>query len=302
MKYWLCLGLSLSTLSACQESKDTKPAHAPTAADTSPAQPNVEAKAVPVEAAAVEAPSAEPAFSVEPEADKYPDAVLEGYPGFTPSLPLVRFPATPYGEGLAGKPGESPAMGASEPLVRIVIFSDFQCTVCRRIVEPLKKVVRAFPNDVQVVFKHLPLSSHRYAEPAARASLAAFKLGRFWDYHDRLFERQRGLNDADLVLHAQTIGLDMQAFTQAFAEEAIKQQVTYEAAMAQALDVSNTPAFFINGENAIGWASYSALEWGVKQQIEQATALLQQGVARKDIPKALTKAKNLKLATLLYGE
>ncbi len=231
------------------------------------------------------------------------DKTLERTPGLTAPLPLVKAAAPKPHAGLAGTPGVSPAMGASdaEALVKVFIFSDFQCPVCRRAVEPMKKLARAFPGEVQVVFKQHPLSSHSRAEPAARATMAAMAQGRFWEMHDRLFEAQGALDDEGLRTAAQALGLDMAAWEKALTDTAITAQIAYESAQAEALDAGGTPAFFINGTKTVGWGSYMGVESQVKQALEAARALLAKGVARADVARLATAAVDAKAAAVLFG-
>ena len=85
----------------------------------------------------------------------------------------------------------SPSMGALDAKVTIIESSDFQCPFCGRVVPTMKQLLEQYPDDVRVVFKHNPLSFHKRALPAAKASMAAHAQGKFWEYHDKLFEVKR---------------------------------------------------------------------------------------------------------------
>src|SRR5690606_24663433 len=83
--------------------------------------------------------------------------------------------------------GGSPVKGPEHAKVTIVEFSEFQCPFCNRVGPTLKKIAETYKDDVRIVFKHNPLPFHKDAKPAALASYAAQKLGKFWEYHDKLF-------------------------------------------------------------------------------------------------------------------
>lgn len=292
--------LSALLIAACSKSEPPAPA-APAA--PVPAAPAAPAPSAPVPAVpAVPAPAAPaapaPATPAEPD-----DKTLEHSPGLTAPLPLVKAAAPKPFAGLAGAPGESPAMGApdADALVKVFVFSDFQCPVCRRAVEPLKKLVRAFP-EVQVVFKQHPLPMHQRADAAARASMAAFAQGRFWEMHDRLFEAQNALDDGDLANHAQGLGLDMTAWQAALNDPKVAAQIAYESAQAEKLEANGTPAFFVNGEKTVGWGSYYGVEAQVRQALEAAKALLAKGVPKADVARQATAAKDAAIAAVLFGE
>ena len=62
------------------------------------------------------------------------------------------------------------------------------------------------------MWKHQPLVIHKDAPLAHAASLAAAEQGKFWDFHDKLFENQRKLKRENLLEYAQQLELDMARF------------------------------------------------------------------------------------------
>lgn len=75
--------------------------------------------------------------------------------------------------------------------VTIVEFSDFECPFCGRAASTVKKILEEYKDEVRIVYKQFPLVSiHKYAQKAAEASLCALDQGKFWEYHDKLFENQ----------------------------------------------------------------------------------------------------------------
>src|SRR5688572_17149975 len=92
---------------------------------------------------------------------------LEHTPGSTPPLEDAKQAAPAPVSGLEGAPGVSPAYGPATAPVYVFLLTDFQCPVCRRVVEPLKYLARRYPNDVRVVVKHNALVTHNRAAAAA---------------------------------------------------------------------------------------------------------------------------------------
>ncbi|QQS43846.1 thioredoxin domain-containing protein [Candidatus Roizmanbacteria bacterium] len=85
----------------------------------------------------------------------------------------------------------SPIIGSRNSKVIIVEFSDFECPFCARAYSTVKQIQADYPNDVAIAYKHLPLTQlHPNAERAAQASVCAQEQGKFWEYHDKLFESQ----------------------------------------------------------------------------------------------------------------
>lgn len=140
-----------------------------------------------------------------------------------------------------------PAKGPENARVTIIEFSDFQCPFCRRVLPTLDRVLEKYPNDVRVVYRNMPLRNHSRARPAAEAALCADEQGKFWAYHDLLFENSRQLGDEDLSRYAQEAGLDGEAFTQCFEENRFASQVNADVDEGREAGVSGTPAFFVNG-------------------------------------------------------
>ena len=152
------------------------------------------------------------------------------------------------------------------------MFSDFQCPVCRRVVEPSKALHRAFPETVQIIFKHNALEMHQFANVAATAAIAAQRQGKFWAYHDKAFQNYRNLHKQDLILYAEELGLDVAKFEKDMQDPKVQAQVNYERALAEKLGMRGTPGFYINGKKSIGWGSYG----GFKVQVARASKAAQE--------------------------
>jgi protein-disulfide isomerase len=97
------------------------------------------------------------------------------------------------------------------------------------------------------VYRHYPLPMHEYAARAAQASIEAERQDRFWEYHDRLFENQQALSDADLVGHAEWLGLDGEAVAQALVAGTHQARMHADMELGRSLGVTGTPTFFLNG-------------------------------------------------------
>jgi protein-disulfide isomerase len=202
---------------------------------------------------------------------------IEQTPGVTPPLEDATEPAPNPVAGLEGAPGPSPAFGPADAAVYVVVFTDFQCPVCRRAVEPLKHLARDLPADVRIVLKNNALVLHPRAAASAAAAMAAFRQGKFWAYHDRLFTTQQ-LDDPSLVAHAQALGLDVERFKRDMADEKIAAQISYESALAKTLGLGGTPALVIDGKTQVGWGSYMGTAGDVHDALERARKLAAGGV------------------------
>lgn len=87
--------------------------------------------------------------------------------------------------------GNTPVIGPEGAKVTIVEFSDFECPFCIRAYPTIKKILSDYKGQVRFYYKHYPLTQiHPNAEKAAEASICAGDQGKFWEYHDKLFEVQ----------------------------------------------------------------------------------------------------------------
>jgi len=84
------------------------------------------------------------------------------------------------------------------------------------------------------------------------AARCAGAVGKYWPYHDRLFERQPAFRRADLLLYADELGLDREAFTRCLDERRFAADVDRDVAQAQALGFNSTPTFLVNGRRVVG--------------------------------------------------
>jgi protein-disulfide isomerase len=110
-------------------------------------------------------------------------------------------------------------------------------------------VSETYPNNVKVVFKQFPLRMHKFAFPAARASIAARNQGKFWELHDKLFDNSKALSDEKIRELAQEAGLNMDEFDKDMKDPATEKEIQQDMAMGQQAGVRGVPAVFINGKS-----------------------------------------------------
>jgi protein-disulfide isomerase len=148
--------------------------------------------------------------------------------------------------------GAAPVKGPRTAPVTVVAFSDFECPFCSRAVPTLKQIEETYKGKVKIAFKHLPLSFHQNAQIAAEASMAANEQGKFWEFHDKLFENQRQLDRASLEKYAQELNLNVAKFKAALDSGKFKKVVADDAAVAARIGATGTPTFFVNGKSIVG--------------------------------------------------
>ncbi|MFZ5774996.1 MAG: DsbA family protein [Thermodesulfobacteriota bacterium] len=141
----------------------------------------------------------------------------------------------------------APFLGTDNAPVTIVLFSDFECPFCGKVTPLLEDALNKYPGKVKVVFKQFPLPMHKQAQPAALAALAAHQQGKFWQYHDLLFENQKNLSEAKFGELAKQVGLDAGRFERDRKAPLLMQILDRDINDGRQAGVRGTPTIFVNG-------------------------------------------------------
>jgi protein-disulfide isomerase len=140
--------------------------------------------------------------------------------------------------------------GAPDARITIVAFTDFNCSYCKQASATLKQVLADYKDRVKLVFRDYPAEPDgRKAHEAARCAGAQ---GKFWEYHDVLFERTPKLGVDDLKAYAKEIQLDEAAFGQCLESERYRAAVNSDIGEGRKFGIRGTPTFLINGLPLVG--------------------------------------------------
>jgi Na+/H+ antiporter NhaA len=168
-------------------------------------------------------------------------------------------------------PGRDHIRGPIEAPVTVVEYGDFECPHCGRAEPVVRELLRDF-GDVRYVWRHLPLNDvHPRAQLAAEAAEAAGEQGAFWQMHDLLLSNQEALGPADLVTHADQLGLDVDRFMQALRKHTGAPRIAEDVDGADLSGVTGTPTFFINGRRHHGAYDIATLSAAVRAAGARAT-------------------------------
>ncbi|NOZ58286.1 MAG: thioredoxin domain-containing protein [Euryarchaeota archaeon] len=160
---------------------------------------------------------------------------------------------------------DDPAIGPEDAPVVIVEFSDYQCPYCRKFaMETLDRILEEYRGRVRFVYRDFPLESiHAYALKAAEAANCAGEQGRYFEYHDLLFERQEDWSsrgEAAFLEYAQQLGLDAESFSSCLSSGKYEEEVRKDLQDGMRAGVRGTPAFFINGIPLSGAQPFEAFK------------------------------------------
>ncbi|MDQ7814931.1 MAG: DsbA family protein [Patescibacteria group bacterium] len=173
-------------------------------------------------------------------------------------------------EGLSFSDDNDPARGPGESKYVVRIFSDFQCPACKDAEAGTRYAMDKYGDRVRFVWNDYPLSSiHQNSRMAALAARCAEDQGKFWEYHDKLFDLQSQWEDNPapfnlFVDYAKLMKLDEQKFGGCLAGEQFLRKVQADEAEAERNRVEGTPTFFLGDLKIVGGMD----EAGWKQELD----------------------------------
>lgn len=109
-------------------------------------------------------------------------------------------------------------------------------------------MLEKYPGKVKVVFKHYPLRSHRFSTKAALAAIAAQNQGKFWPFHEKLFDNHLHLTDELIDETARDLNLDMAQYQKDMQDPKTAERLRRDISDAKEAGVSAVPAVFVNGK------------------------------------------------------
>jgi protein-disulfide isomerase len=142
---------------------------------------------------------------------------------------------------------DDPSRGPANAPVTIVEFTDFQCPACAAMHPVLDEVLKQYGDKVRFVVRDFPLQMHANARKAAEAANAANAQGKFFEYTDLLFKRQKALDVPSLKKYATELGLDRTKFDAALDSGAYAAEVRHDMQDGEVYGIESTPTIFING-------------------------------------------------------
>jgi len=167
----------------------------------------------------------------------------------------------------------APFWGPADAKVTVVEFGDFECPYCEyyyKMTYPLIK--QNYATKIRYVFRDWPSPAHPNAFPAALAGQCANDQGKFWQYHDMLYEHQSNLSSESLINYADQLGLNKTQFTDCYAKQKFYNMISDDFNLGVHYHIRGTPTFFINGEFYEGVQAYEYMSRAIDQSLQAAAA------------------------------
>jgi protein-disulfide isomerase len=147
--------------------------------------------------------------------------------------------------------------------VTIVEFFDYQCPYCRAVAPRLAQLKKE-DRGIRYVYKEWPILGP-VSKVAARAALAAWKQGRYKEFHEALMTYPGQLTENGVFKTAERLGLDVDRLRQDMESSEIAQALARTQELASALGITGTPAFVIGNELVPGAVSLDQLKSSVRR-------------------------------------
>jgi protein-disulfide isomerase len=174
--------------------------------------------------------------------------------------------------------GNDPRLGSDSAPVQLIEFADYECPYCQKVNPDLARLREQFGDQVSLVYKDFPLPMHPLAAKAAEAARCAGAQGKFWEFHDSLFQTKK-LQVSDLKQEAGALKLDTAVFDKCLDSGEQRDTIKKDTLEGQRLGLTGTPSFFVNGHFMSGAIGYTKLRETVLQELAALNTAKRQSAA-----------------------
>jgi len=147
----------------------------------------------------------------------------------------------------------SPALGPESAPVTIIEYGDFGCPSCWawHKLGVLDDLRAKYGDQIRFIWRDYPVIT-LLSPKAAEAGQCAYEQGKFWEFHDAVYENDGNIAASDLEAYAAAIGLDMDQFKECVTTRRYKDRVIAEREEAFDHGFNGSPFFLVNDQILIG--------------------------------------------------
>ena len=135
--------------------------------------------------------------------------------------------------------------------ITLIEYSDFECPFCSRGYRTVMDLMKKYEGKIRFVYKHLPLSFHPQAMPAAQyyEAIRLQSPEKAWEFHDKIYSQQPKLQNGEGFLKslAKDLKVDMKKLEQDIKSPAVQQRIQGDMDEAAKFGFQGTPGFLLNG-------------------------------------------------------
>ena len=164
-------------------------------------------------------------------------------------------------------------LGNQEAPVVLIEYSDFQCPACKAFSPLIEQLHEDFPDELVIVYRHFPLSSHKNAAAAAKAAEAAGVQDKFWEMAELLFANQAQwselANPQETFLgYGRQLGLDDQRYAKDYSSKTVSDRISADKQSGEDAAVTYTPTFYLNGSKIGNPSNYEQFKQLIQDELE----------------------------------
>jgi protein-disulfide isomerase len=161
-------------------------------------------------------------------------------------------------------------VGKADAPVTLLMYGDYEDEASAKANDVIRRLLEEFPDELRFTYRHFPQTQvHQKAMKAAEASLAAAQEGKFWEMHNRLFERRKHLGTISLKEYAREVGVVNKKFLDELVNSKYSWNVREDQLEAWDKGIRSVPAVFINGEMFEGAVKYGELKKAVEEKLKK---------------------------------
>lgn len=175
-----------------------------------------------------------------------------------PQKPVGPMPQPPIPAGIGVYQSILKVRGPDSAPIKLIEYSDFTCPSCRFAEEVIHQLLESYPDQIQVVYYHFPLVSHRWSIYAHQAAECMNAQGKFWSYYGTLYGKQQEWAISQtppvewLLQYAKETGADIDRFSKCLSDTAVSRAIYSEKEEGIRQNVNATPTFFIGDQRFVG--------------------------------------------------
>lgn len=172
---------------------------------------------------------------------------------------------------------DSHVEGPKDAKVTVVEFGDFQCPACGSAYPVVNQIESTYKGKIKFVFRNYPLPVHKNAKLAAEAAEAAGAQGKFFEMYHKLYGNQKAWSESNnaldeyFVKYAQEIKLDVEKFKSEVKASKYAEKIQNDINDGNAVGVSATPTFYINGIEQVGGLPYDEFKTKIDNALKSST-------------------------------
>ena len=175
---------------------------------------------------------------------------------------------TPANVTLPKVDDHNPIIGPNNAKLTIIEFGCYSCEYTKKAEPILKEVLRKYPGQVNLQYKHLTIPHHPIGTVAAVAANCAQEQGQYIPYHNRIFENQANLTEVKLRMMAIDLGLNITQFSECLKSGNHEAELAADNMEGLKAGVTGTPTFFINGQMIVGPKPLRTFQTVIDEQLK----------------------------------